>query len=414
MGDVSDDAVIAQIVEVGEGRITGLVNNAGIMDAFVPTAEIDDALWERVLRINVTAPMKLMRAVLPAMVEAGHGRIVNVASEAIIRAGASGTPYATSKHAVVGLTKSTALFYGPAGVRVNAVAPGAVATNIEAPFRSELGAQRLGPIMQATVPAPATAEQLAASITWLLSEDSANVNGALLSRTAAGRRSDGTPSRGADRSATGRLGRADRSRSGSAPVPTHWSGSDEVSPQDRALGVGVAQLLVEPQDGGVGRADHEPHLAGTGCHEPRLGRHDGIPAESRAPERGRHRHVVDPAAVPLVAGQRRRDDGPALAVRDQDGGRRVGPRVRDVPVGVVPRAHQTALVPQGDDLLDVVVGDLTEVHAADPQVLGRGVGRTRGEGVRESDPVADAARSHQRGWYGETTTSTRWNSLRSE
>ena len=172
--------MIAQIVEVGEGRITGLVNNAGIMDAFVPTAEIDDALWERVLRINVTAPMKLMRAVLPAMVEAGHGRIVNVASEASIRAGASGTPYATSKHAVVGLTKSTALFYGPAGVRVNAVAPGAVATNIEAPFRSELGAQRLGPIMQATVPAPATAEQLAASITWLLSEDSANVNGALL------------------------------------------------------------------------------------------------------------------------------------------------------------------------------------------------------------------------------------------
>lgn len=123
-GDVSDDAVIASIVEAGEGRITGLVNNAGIMDSFVPTAEIDDALWERVMRINVTAPMKLMRAVLPAMVEAGHGRIVNVASEASIRAGASGTPYATSKHAVVGLTKSTALFYGPAGVRVNAVAPG--------------------------------------------------------------------------------------------------------------------------------------------------------------------------------------------------------------------------------------------------------------------------------------------------
>lgn len=180
VGDVSDDAVIARIVEAGEGRITGLVNNAGIMDAFVPTAEIDDALWERVMRVNVTAPMKLMRAVLPAMVEAGHGRIVNVASEASIRAGASGTPYTTSKHALVGLTKSTALFYGPAGVRVNAVAPGAVATNIEAPFRSELAAMRLGPIMQATIPPTATADQLAASITWLLSDDSANVNGAVL------------------------------------------------------------------------------------------------------------------------------------------------------------------------------------------------------------------------------------------
>lgn len=162
------------------GVVDGLVNNAGIMDAFLPTAEITDEVWERVFRVNVTSQMRLMRAVLPGMVEAGFGRIVNIASEAGIRSGASGTTYSASKHAVIGLTKSTALFYGPKGVRVNAVAPGAVITNIEAPLLSAWAGERLGPIMAATIPAPAQADELAASITWLLSEDSPNVNGAIL------------------------------------------------------------------------------------------------------------------------------------------------------------------------------------------------------------------------------------------
>ncbi len=179
-GDVSSQADVDAIVTMAGGVVDGLVNNAGIMDAFLPTAEITDEVWERVFRVNVTSQMRLMRAVLPGMVEAGFGRIVNIASEAGIRSGASGTTYSASKHAVIGLTKSTALFYGPKGVRVNAVAPGAVITNIEAPFLSAWAGERLGPIMAATIPAPAQADELAASITWLLSEDSPNVNGAIL------------------------------------------------------------------------------------------------------------------------------------------------------------------------------------------------------------------------------------------
>jgi NAD(P)-dependent dehydrogenase (short-subunit alcohol dehydrogenase family) len=66
------------------------------------------------------------------------------------------------------------------GIRANAVAPGAVATNIEAPFKSEHAAGVLGPMMQTMIPAVATAEQLAATITWLLSDDASNVNGAIL------------------------------------------------------------------------------------------------------------------------------------------------------------------------------------------------------------------------------------------
>jgi len=179
-GDVSQQASIDAILEAAGGVVDALANNVGIMDSFLPTAEITDEVWERVMNVNVTGPMRLTRAVLPGMVERGSGAIVNTASEAGIRAGASGTSYATSKHAVIGLTKSTAFFYGPKGVRTNAVAPGSVATNIEAPFASEWAAQRLGPIMQTTVPAPASAEQLASAITWLLSDDSANVNGAVL------------------------------------------------------------------------------------------------------------------------------------------------------------------------------------------------------------------------------------------
>jgi NAD(P)-dependent dehydrogenase (short-subunit alcohol dehydrogenase family) len=162
------------------GIVDALANNAGIMDAFLPTAELTDEMWDRVMGVNVTGPMRLSRAVLPGMIERGSGAIVNTASEAGIRAGASGTAYTASKHAVIGLTKSTAFFYGPKGVRTNAVAPGAVATNIEAPFHSEWAAQRLGPIMQTAIPGAATPEELAAAITWLLSDDAANINGAVL------------------------------------------------------------------------------------------------------------------------------------------------------------------------------------------------------------------------------------------
>jgi len=103
-----------------------------------------------------------------------------VASEAGLRGSAAGAAYTASKHAVVGLTRNSAVMYGPKGLRVNAVAPGPTITNIVANWGSQLAAERLGPLMQATVPTPATAAQLAASITFLLSDDGTNVNGAIL------------------------------------------------------------------------------------------------------------------------------------------------------------------------------------------------------------------------------------------
>jgi NAD(P)-dependent dehydrogenase (short-subunit alcohol dehydrogenase family) len=179
-GDIADAATPAAIVEAAGERVDGLANVAGIMDGFLPPAEADDATWDRVMSVNLTGPMRLTRAVLPSMMEAGRGSIVNVGSEAGLRAGAAGAAYTTSKHALVGFTRSVAFFYAPRGIRANLVAPGAVLTNIEAPFRSEAAAARLGPLLQTVVPPPAQPEQLAAAITWLLSDDASNVTGAVL------------------------------------------------------------------------------------------------------------------------------------------------------------------------------------------------------------------------------------------
>ena len=179
-GDISSEETVQAVVAAAAGRVDALANVAGIMDGFLPTAEIDDATWERVLNVNLTAVMRLTRAVLPLMLEVGAGSIVNVSSEAGLRGSAAGTTYTTSKHALNGFTKSTAFFYAPKGIRCNAVAPGGVATNIEAPFASQYAGERLGPFMQVNVPPIATAEQLAAAITWLLSDDSLNVSGIVL------------------------------------------------------------------------------------------------------------------------------------------------------------------------------------------------------------------------------------------
>ena len=162
-----------------DGRVDVLANVAGIMDGVLPPHELDDATWELVLGVNLTGPMHLTRAVLPLMMAAGHGSIVNVASEASLRASSSGAAYTTSKHALIGLTRSTTVFYGHLGIRCNAVCPGAVKTNIGFESRSEFGSEVVAKHIT-TIPTLAEPEEIAASICWLASDDAANVNGAVL------------------------------------------------------------------------------------------------------------------------------------------------------------------------------------------------------------------------------------------
>jgi NAD(P)-dependent dehydrogenase (short-subunit alcohol dehydrogenase family) len=179
-GDISLEETTSRLIAEAGGRVDVVANVAGIMDGFLPAGEVDDATWERVFGINVTGTMRLIRAALPLMITGGGGSIVNVSSEAGLRGGAAGVAYTASKHAVIGLTRNTSVMYAAQGIRCNAVAPGGVQTNIEAPMLSALAGRVLGPLFQQVLPPVAGADQLAAAITWLASRDSENVTGIVL------------------------------------------------------------------------------------------------------------------------------------------------------------------------------------------------------------------------------------------
>jgi NAD(P)-dependent dehydrogenase (short-subunit alcohol dehydrogenase family) len=187
VGSLPEDAKVVPVAAVArvateQGGADVLVNNAGIMDWFLAAGDVDDATWERVFAVNVTAPMRLIRAVLPAMLERGRGAIVNIASVAGVSGGAAGIAYTASKHALVGMTRNTAFFYGPQGVRTNAVCPGGVETNI-----AEGGAQPRTPwsfdrLQSGFSRAQRTAQpdEIATLVVWLVGDEAANVNGAII------------------------------------------------------------------------------------------------------------------------------------------------------------------------------------------------------------------------------------------
>lgn len=180
VADVTSQADVDRVVAQAS-QVDVLANVAGIMDHFVPLGELDDATWERVLAVNLTGVMRLTRAVIPAMQQAGRGAIVTVASEASLRAGASGVAYTASKHAVIGLVRHVAFYYGPQGIRSNAVLPGGVATGIGASSAPHSAwAMDRAKLALATMGAMAQPDQIAAAISWLASDEASNVNGAVL------------------------------------------------------------------------------------------------------------------------------------------------------------------------------------------------------------------------------------------
>jgi NAD(P)-dependent dehydrogenase (short-subunit alcohol dehydrogenase family) len=182
--DVTSQDDIQRVVEAAGDQIDILANVAGVMDHFIPLGELDDDTWDRVIAVNLTGVMRLTRAVLPLMQAAGGGAIVTVASKSSQSAGAAGVAYTSSKHGVAGLVKHVAYFYGPEGIRSNAVLPGAVdprqsGIGATADPRSTWAVQR-AQLSWATMGAPAQPDQIAAAVSWLASDEASNINGALI------------------------------------------------------------------------------------------------------------------------------------------------------------------------------------------------------------------------------------------
>ncbi|HEY3022010.1 MAG TPA: SDR family oxidoreductase [Actinomycetota bacterium] len=132
-GDVSVEADVAGFAEqVRErfGRVDVLVNNAGI-SLITPAEDTAAEQWRRVLAVNLTGPFLLCQAFGRMMLEAGVGSIINVASIAGLRGVADRAAYNASKHGLVGLTRTLAAEWGGRGVRVNAICPGWVKTEMD-------------------------------------------------------------------------------------------------------------------------------------------------------------------------------------------------------------------------------------------------------------------------------------------
>lgn len=183
VGDLSDqntvDEVIATAVQ-SFGGLDVLVNNAGIMDSMTATADVSDTEWERVIRINLTAPFLLTRAALPHMLARGKGAIVNTASAAAVRGSAAGTAYTVSKHGLAGLTKSTSIMYRDRGIRVNAVAPGGTRTHVMDTITPDGDGASVIARYQNNVGRLASPDEVANAIVFLASDAASNINGVVV------------------------------------------------------------------------------------------------------------------------------------------------------------------------------------------------------------------------------------------
>lgn len=182
--DVTKAAEIELMIDTAlqtYGKLDILVNNAGIMDGMEPVGEVNDEKWDLLFDVNVKSVMRAMRKAIPIFLEKGNGVIINIASTGGLNGAHAGAAYTASKHAVVGLTKNTGFMYAEKGIRVNAIAPGGVKTNIGSIIKnvSPFGASRTQ-IPQDVMPTMGEAEEIAAVALFLASDEASLINGTVI------------------------------------------------------------------------------------------------------------------------------------------------------------------------------------------------------------------------------------------
>lgn len=184
--DVSKEEDTQRMIDAASTQFGGLhilVNNAGIMDKMTPAHELTDELWEKVLAVNVTGPMRAIRKALPIFMAQQNGCIINVASIGGLAGSRAGVAYTSSKHAVIGMTKNIGFQYTKLGIRCNAIAPGGVKTNIDLSNPSAFGSQKAGEGM-ASMPRIGESSEIASVALFLASDAASFVNGTVITADA--------------------------------------------------------------------------------------------------------------------------------------------------------------------------------------------------------------------------------------
>ena len=187
-GDVVTDAeAMTEAALSVSGRIDILVNNAAV-DPEGTVTEMPEDEWRKTIDTNLTGPFLLMKAVLPHMIDAGRGSIINMSSLAGLRCIPSMAAYSTTKAGLIGLTKAAAFDFGKYGIRVNVICPGPVKTETMdramAPVASELGTGIDGAYDRLACFLPlkrsADASEVAGTATFLASDDASYITGAVI------------------------------------------------------------------------------------------------------------------------------------------------------------------------------------------------------------------------------------------
>jgi 2-dehydro-3-deoxy-L-rhamnonate dehydrogenase (NAD+) len=177
--DLTDEAAVGAALaatQAAHGRIDILVNNAGITGGNAPAWDLPPAEWRRVIEVNLVAPYLVSRAVVPVMIAAGYGRVVNIASIAGKEGNPNASHYSASKAGLIGFTKSLGKELAKTGVLANCITPAAAETDI---FR-QMTEQQVA-WMRSKIPMDrfVAIEEIAALACWLCSEDCAFSTGAV-------------------------------------------------------------------------------------------------------------------------------------------------------------------------------------------------------------------------------------------